>query len=76
MRRGLLDGLRVVIGGIFGFALTFAGFILWIRLSEARHPVPVGEGRVYGVILPSLIGSLLGALVAMLLVLRDRRCRS
>ena len=76
MRRGLLDGLVVAIGGVLGFVLTFAGFILWIRLSEALHPFPAVEGRVYGVFLPSLAGFLIGALVAILLVLRDRRHRN
>jgi hypothetical protein len=40
MRRGLLDGLVIVTGGVLGFVLTFAGFILWIRLHEAYYSGP------------------------------------
>lgn len=73
MRPGMQKVLFIATGGICGFVLTFAGFILWIGQIEAHRTSRPTEGHVYGVFLPSLGGFLVGS-CAMALV-RMRRGR-
>ncbi len=68
----LSDALKVFGAGVVGFLVAFGLLLLALQKDLARNPAPASEGHVHGILLPSLEGALLAALIAVLFIIRRR----
>ncbi len=62
----------IVVGTVLGFGITLAASIAWLKFYVIPHSPP-GIGQAFGGLSLALMGAVVGAIIAAILLLTRRR---